>query len=247
MFGILSSFMLSSGANAGSGVGPTIGAVVGGGISAIVCDNLVRSFMGETTESDGPQFILWEYVDKEDLAGYTAGAACAVPGAILGGVAGAAVELAVAPTLAAATASKVGAVGAGMAVAFGRGAHGAWQVVRISVGKAATLTRQWWGKREFGYVAPSFRLRDKHMATLYRKQGGKDGICGDPLPNLYVGPLWSRRLNPDIEVDHILPRSRGGTDNVTNLQLTHRKYNRYKGALVGEELLRAMGQFCPVG
>ncbi len=245
VFGILATFMFGSGANAGSGVGPTIGAVVGGTISAIACDDLARSYIGETTESDGPQFLFWKYVDKEDLVGYTAGAACAVPGAILGGAVGTVIELAVAPTLAAAAVSKVGAAGTGMALAVGRGAHGAWQVARISVGKAGVLTRQWWGKHEFGQVAPSSTLRDKYMAALYKKQGGIDGICGNPLPNLYVGPPWNRRLNIDIEVDHIIPRANGGTDDLANLQLTHRKYNRSKGALVGKELLRAMGQFCP--
>ena len=138
----------------------------------------------------------------------------------------------------------------------------AWQIVKVPAGKlsqsvqtsaqrtwqsTSTHIRQGWGTFKFGRVAPSTPLRKKHMAALYRKQDGRDGLCGNPLPNLYVGWLWERRFNPDIEIDHIKPKSRGGSDNVSNLHLTHRNYNRAKGALVGAELRKAKRQFCPVG
>ncbi|MCY4007927.1 MAG: HNH endonuclease signature motif containing protein [Rhodobacteraceae bacterium] len=83
------------------------------------------------------------------------------------------------------------------------------------------------GKWSLGAIA-STPLR-KHMPDLYKKQKGRDGLCGTPLPALYVGPPWNRRLNPAIEVDHIKPKAKGGLDTVENLQLTLGKYNRQKG------------------
>ena len=106
-----------------------------------------------------------------------------------------------------------------------------------------TRLRQKWGTLAFGNVAALTPLR-KHMPNLYRKQKGIDALCGSPLPNLHVGLPWNRRLNPLVEVDHIRPRSRGGSDKFANLQLTHRTYNRAKGNLYGPALSRAKKNFC---
>ena len=84
------------------------------------------------------------------------------------------------------------------------------------------------------------------MEPLYDKQKGMDALCKVPLPPLYVGPLWNRQLNPDIEIDHRLPKVKGGTDRPSNLQLTHRSYNRAKRDLTGYELRHAKTRFCPV-
>lgn len=83
------------------------------------------------------------------------------------------------------------------------------------------------GKWSFGARATT-PIRG-HMPDLHKKQDGLDALCGTPLPALYVGAPWNRRLNPAIEVDHINPRAKGGTDSVENLQLTLGKHNRQKG------------------
>ncbi len=132
-------------------------------------------------------------------------------------------------------------------------ATGGWKITVKSTKAIASgtefvwiATRQYVGKLKYGPVASSSTLRAKYMLSLYNKQGGKDALCNVPLPPLYIGLLWKRRLNPIIEIDHILPRAFGGSDEISNLQLTHRKYNRAKGTLIGHDLVKAQRQFCPI-
>ena len=106
--------------------------------------------------------------------------------------------------------------------------------------------RQWYGQVKFGPLAPSTKLRTQHMEHLYAKQKGMDALCKVPLPSLYVGPPWKRRLNPEIHIDHRLPKAKGGTDDRSNLQLTFSEYNQKKGVLTGYELRSAKRRFCPV-
>ena len=80
------------------------------------------------------------------------------------------------------------------------------------------------------------------MEHLYAKQKGMDALCKVRLPPLYVGLLWARRLNPAIHVDHRIPKARGGTDGLSNLQLT--AANLKKG-ITGHELRSAKRSFCP--
>ena len=56
--------------------------------------------------------------------------------------------------------------------------------------------------------------------TLMRSQKGKCPICGDTLLN-----------EERIEMDHIIPRSQGGTNEVDNLQLLHYYCHQQKSAL----------------
>lgn len=61
--------------------------------------------------------------------------------------------------------------------------------------------------------------RDRLLNLIYR-QNGLCGICDEPLPE-----------NPgEIHVDHIRPRSNGGTDVSSNLQAAHWTCNLRKGA-----------------
>lgn len=48
------------------------------------------------------------------------------------------------------------------------------------------------------------------------------GICGAPIT---IRELYSSIIN----IDHIIPRYHGGTNKLSNLQLTHKKCNREKG------------------
>ena len=136
---------------------------------------------------------------------------------------------------------------AAQAKSFGTQLNEKSAALASSAGRAAltggTFLRQKWGTIAFWSAATSSGWR-KHMPNLYRQQQGIDALCGIPLPNLYVGPLWKRRLNPRIEVDHILPRSKGGSNELANLQLTHQAYNRAKRDLYGPELSRAIKNVC---
>ena len=108
--------------------------------------------------------------------------------------------------------------------------------------KIGTTANQKWGSISFGHVAASGWRR--YMPELYRKQKGRDALCDKPLPALFAGYLWQRKLNPLIEVDHIIPRSKEGHDTISNLQLTHQKYNRAKGNETGFALRQASDHFC---
>jgi RNA-directed DNA polymerase len=72
----------------------------------------------------------------------------------------------------------------------------------------------YWAKRNANY--PGFNIRTKKLLT---KQKGCCNICGLPF--------WYDDI---MEVDHIVPLSRGGKDQYTNLQLLHRHCHDVKTA-----------------
>ena len=74
----------------------------------------------------------------------------------------------------------------------------------------------------------------KHLPALIEHQRGICGICCEALP-----PDWSQ-----IHVDHITPKSRGGTDAPDNLQAAHDSCNIRKGRGRGETRL-ASSTTCP--
>lgn len=57
-----------------------------------------------------------------------------------------------------------------------------------------------------------------HKSLLYRNQDGKCVLCNGQFDY------------EEMEIDHIMPRSRGGSDAVDNLQLLCRQCNRRKSA-----------------
>ena len=232
--------------NANATPGAALGAIVVGSGAAVACDHIVRSNMEASPESDEPWYRFWHHVGQEDLTGLAAGTACAIPGAAAGAVIGLGVEAALVGT-------SAYAVSAGAVLVAGKGLHLGYRAVALPARRVLAQAsnfhqsvRQWYGQVKFGAVAPASKLRREYMERLYAKQKGMDALCKVPLPPLYVGPLWNRQLNPDIEIDHRIPRAKGGTDRPSNLQLTHRSYNRAKRDLTGRELRRAMPRFCPV-
>lgn len=59
---------------------------------------------------------------------------------------------------------------------------------------------------------------------MWRAQNFRCGICRGPI-------LPSEVLQPDvINIDHIRPRSHGGSDDPGNLQLSHEPCNSAKGS-----------------
>ena len=79
--------------------------------------------------------------------------------------------------------------------------------------KAQARRRQTWkyGKDKIG--------RDLLRAELMGDQHGRCGICGE---------LMMDAIEP-LDIDHIIPVSRGGTSHRENLQLVHCRCNRQKG------------------
>ena len=59
----------------------------------------------------------------------------------------------------------------------------------------------------------------KHAPILVSRDGNICGICKKSL----------NYLTEPFEIDHILPRKHGGTNNIENLQLSHPICNRNKG------------------
>lgn len=62
--------------------------------------------------------------------------------------------------------------------------------------------------------------RAAFVEILAERQDGLCGLCDWMLP---AG--WD-----DVQVDHIVPRARGGSDDVSNLQAVHARCNARKGA-----------------
>lgn len=244
LIGVLGVLCLNANGNATPGA--TAGAIVFGTVGAIACDELVRSNMVATPLSDEPWYLVWHHVGGEDIAGIAAGTACAIPASVAGAAIGVAVEATI-------VGGSITAVGVGTSVAARKALHVAWQASAGPAKGAAShfqtqllAAKQWFGQIKFGPAASSSTLRDRHMEYLYAKQKGRDALCDVPLPPLFVGKPWKRQLNREIEIDHRIPRAKGGSDDISNLQLTHKTFNRQKQDFTGENLRRARARFCPV-
>ncbi len=65
---------------------------------------------------------------------------------------------------------------------------------------------------------------------LWIQQKGTCAICGKPMyRNRFEAPharVWAKYR---ATVDHIYPRSKGGSDAMENLQLAHARCNKIKG------------------
>lgn len=65
---------------------------------------------------------------------------------------------------------------------------------------------------------------------LWLSQSGLCALCGEPmLRNRFQAPharVWAMRR---ATIDHIIPKSKGGSDTPDNLQLAHARCNKIKG------------------
>ena len=61
--------------------------------------------------------------------------------------------------------------------------------------------------------------------ALVRRDGWNCQLCGEPFRR--PAPLHPHELS--VEVDHVVPASKGGTDALGNLRLAHRKCNMARG------------------
>lgn len=73
------------------------------------------------------------------------------------------------------------------------------------------------------YVDPEVTDQWTEVIAAYRRSGGLCGICHESV-DLTVR---SGRAQPTI--DHIVPKSKGWSDERSNLQLAHRGCNSQKG------------------
>ncbi|MEL8056538.1 MAG: HNH endonuclease [Pseudomonadota bacterium] len=68
------------------------------------------------------------------------------------------------------------------------------------------------------------------VQSLWQKQNGLCALCGEPLlKSRFEAPhasIWAKRR---ATLDHIHPRSKGGSDAPENLQLAHAACNKRKG------------------
>lgn len=73
-------------------------------------------------------------------------------------------------------------------------------------------------------------IRPADRLAIYDRDGWTCGICSEPVDSTLSGHhQWGPTL------DHIMPRSLGGSDEPTNLRLAHRACNSRRGARVEQE------------
>lgn len=74
-------------------------------------------------------------------------------------------------------------------------------------------------KIKYSVAHRKIKLTEEEKLELIRKQGNISGLSKTPV-----------FLGDDIEVDHDIPISKGGKDEIENLQIVHKDENREKGA-----------------
>lgn len=77
----------------------------------------------------------------------------------------------------------------------------------------------------------------KKRTLLFREQSGICALCDQPLPPLDA-PI-DKRLRPTL--DHITPRSKQGTNQISNLQLTHAICNERRSSMPVHEARAILG------
>ena len=88
-------------------------------------------------------------------------------------------------------------------------------------------------------IPKAMMWRRKLVGYLADRDGVKCGICNCRIDVvLSSGPRGS---DAGPSIDHVIPRSHGGSDDLSNLRLTHWSCNRRRGNRGGNEQLRLMG------
>lgn len=92
--------------------------------------------------------------------------------------------------------------------------------------------RLYYAKRFFWSRAMKLRSPDratyKELAALWKKQRGRCALTG-------------RRLDRTADLDHILPKTRGGGDQISNLRWLSREVNMVKRNLTDDEFFALCG------
>lgn len=93
----------------------------------------------------------------------------------------------------------------------------------------------WFEQKERRRARSLRQKRAIFKRKLYNKQEGRCGICGGFIS-------LAELSSPKANIDHIIPRSRGGSDKQENLQLTHTVCNEMKGNSLPEEFMPVLAQ-----
>ena len=72
-------------------------------------------------------------------------------------------------------------------------------------------------------MASNRKFSDYEKKTIYAKANGKCAICGRPVKF------------KEMTVDHRVPLTKGGTNDLENLQLAHLSCNRAKADMLSDE------------
>jgi 5-methylcytosine-specific restriction protein A len=81
-------------------------------------------------------------------------------------------------------------------------------------------------ERGAGRLPTRRRLSYREVIVVYMRDDGLCGICQQPVDA------------ESVEIDHIIPFARGGSDHISNLQLAHGRCNRVKHARMEEPASR---------
>lgn len=90
-----------------------------------------------------------------------------------------------------------------------------------------------------GRVKQAMAWRRQIVEYLADRDGTKCVLCNRHID--ITLPSGTRGSDMGPSVDHVIPRSQGGADNMANLRLTHWKCNRQRGNRGGNEQLRLVG------
>lgn len=93
---------------------------------------------------------------------------------------------------------------------------------------------QWWYK--FKNVIKKFQLRTDDIIMKYYKSEDALKHLNGPYTKCYLTGIDIDMTKDDYQLDHILPTSRGGTNELSNLGITCPEVNQMKGPLTTEEL-----------
>lgn len=90
-----------------------------------------------------------------------------------------------------------------------------------------------------GRVKVAMHWHRELVAYLVKRDGRRCGICSKPINlDLTSGP---RGNDAGPTIDHVVPRSHGGSDELSNLRIAHWSCNRARSNRGGNEQLRLVG------